>query len=80
MASPSRRVWRAAVLLLFGSALLGGLRASQAVVAQGATADPLTILLWPAGQGRIDVKQNGAPVGSCDFLYLIDNQDACPVR
>ena len=66
-------------MLLLGGLLLGGVRASQAVDAQGATPDPLTLRLWPAGQGRIDVTQNGAPVGSCDFLYVIDHGSACQV-
>jgi hypothetical protein len=80
MALRSNRARRAFMMVLLGGLLLAGVRASQAVDAQGATPDPLTLLLWPAGQGRIDVTQNGAPVGSCDFLYLIDNEDACRVE
>ncbi len=79
MAYVSRRGRRAVVMLLLGSLLLGGVRASQAVVARSATPDPVTLRLWPAGQGRIDVMQDGTPVGSCDFLYVIDNQGPCRV-
>jgi hypothetical protein len=67
-------------MLLMGGLLLGGVRASQSIDAQGATPDPVTLRLWPAGQGRIDVTQDGAPVGSCDFLYVIDNEGACLVQ
>ncbi len=80
MAHGSNRARRAVVMVLLSGLLLGGVRASQSVVAQGATPDPLTLRLWPAGQGRIDVTQNGAPVGTCDFLYVIDNEDACRVE
>jgi Divergent InlB B-repeat domain len=79
----SRLAWRAiarttGVVMLAVLALVG-VRAVHAVVAQGATPDQITLVLWPAGQGSIDVAQNGAHVATCDFRYLIDNSKGCAV-
>jgi hypothetical protein len=88
----ARRVLsRAAVAILLGGLLVAGIRASQPRVARGATPGELIHLsLWPAGQGRIEVRQNGVPViatqqdgspiqgaGGCDFLYLLEHPDPC---
>jgi hypothetical protein len=68
-AAPTRsRRPRAARRILAGAALAGTLAA--AVGAPAATAAPVTITLWPAGQGRIDLAQ-GAARHSCDFSAVV---------
>ena len=52
--------------------LAAGTGNSDAVVARGAATGQLTLQLWPAGQGRIDLAQGGLEVGSCDFLVAVD--------
>ena len=59
-------------------ALLVGVRLAHTLVAHGASG-PITVQLWPAGQGKIDVLQAGTKVGSCDFLFVIHNQTHCDV-
>ena len=49
------------------------------MVAQGATPGQITVYLWPAGQGRIDLAQNGANVATCDFRTVIDTSSKCAV-
>ena len=52
--------------------LAAGTGNSDAVVARGAATGQLTLQLWPAGQGRIELAQGGLEVGSCDFLVAVD--------
>jgi hypothetical protein len=52
--------------------LVAGTGSSDAVVAHGAATGELTLQLWPAGQGRIDLAQGGVEIGSCDFLVAVD--------
>lgn len=65
-----RTVSRAVLAVLVAALVIVGLHASRSVVARGATPGTVTLQLWPAGSGRIDWSQSGAPVptGSCDFL------------
>lgn len=63
---------------LLAVALLIGVRLAHALVAHGASG-PITVQLWPAGQGKIDVLQAGMNVGSCDFLFVIHQQTHCDV-
>jgi hypothetical protein len=60
--------------------LLVGVRASRAMVAEGATPGQVTLELWPAGQGRIDVAQGGVNVSSCDFTVILDMGSGCEVQ
>jgi hypothetical protein len=73
-----RASWTAVAVLLFG-VLVMGLCAAQTGVARGAGPGTVTLNLWPAGQGRIDAMQNGAPVGSCDILSIVADSVPCPV-
>ena len=52
--------------------LAAGTGNTDAVVARGAATGQLTLQLWPAGQGRIELAQGGLEVGSCDFLVAVD--------
>lgn len=81
---PGRRrsgAWQTSIrwlgLCVLAVALLLGVRLAHALVARGATT--VTLQLWPAGQGRIDVLQKGVKVSSCDFLDLIHHQSPCDV-
>ena len=78
---PNRHAWhaiaRALGAVILAGLLLLGVRASHAMVAEGATPGQITLDLWPAGQGRIDVAQNGATVATCDFLVVIDMGAGC---
>ena len=62
-----------------GALLLVALVISQGAVANAAGVGQVDLRLWPAGQGRIDVSQDGGAVGSCDFLDILANQTECTV-
>jgi hypothetical protein len=84
-----RAIWRAVTaVLLCGAALVAGVRASQIGVARGAGAGTVTLKLWPAGQGKIAVTQNGVtvplrqgltllPGDECVFTLFIANPSPC---
>ncbi len=76
----SQVIARAMGAVMVAGLLLVGVRASHTVVAEGATPGQITLDLWPAGQGRIDVAQNGATVATCDFLVVIDQSAKCEVQ
>ena len=80
---PSRHAWNAIARALGAVVLAGllvvGVRASRPVVAEGAAPGQITVYLWPAGQGRIDLAQNGANVATCDFRTVIDTSSKCAV-
>jgi hypothetical protein len=88
----SRAKSLAVAAVLLGSLLVVGMRASQAVVAGGATpGTPIHLSLWPAGKGQIKVMQNGVPViptqqdgspipgGLCDFVFVLQQTTPCDV-
>ena len=64
---------------MIGALLLVALVISQGAAANAAGAGQVDLRLWPAGQGRIDVTQDGGAVGSCDFLDILANQTECTV-
>ena len=71
--------WRL-VLVAAGAALAlataaGGLLGS---VARGTPGDTITLQVWPAGQGRIEVTQTGRDIEPCDFTDILANESgAC---
>jgi hypothetical protein len=69
--------------LLLGVFVLGLLVAAR-ITADAATAATVELRIWPAGQGRIEVTQNGAAVPVthngetlpfCDFISIFDSSD-----
>ncbi len=81
---PNRHAWHAIArtlgTVILAGLLLVGVRASRAMVAEGATPGQIALDLWPAGQGRIDVAQNGVNVSSCDFTVILDMGSRCEVQ
>ena len=81
---PNRHAWhaiaRALGTVILAGLLLVGMQASRAMVAEGATPGQIALDLWPAGQGRIDVAQNGVDVSSCDFTVILDMGSRCEVQ
>jgi len=73
---PSRR---AALVALLATLSIVALLALGHAHARAATPDQVTLRVWPAGQGRIDVSQNGSALTSCDFLDILANQTECAV-
>jgi hypothetical protein len=71
-----RKLVSAAVLVVVALVVLPG---SERSVARAAGGDTITLRLWPAGQGRIDVTQSGRAPQSCDFVQVLVSSDACPV-
>jgi Divergent InlB B-repeat domain len=65
---------RLKALVLAGALVLVGAAPPVASAAQ------VTLRLWPAGQGRIDVVQNGTPIDSCHFSTILDTENPCSVE
>lgn len=62
---------------LFAAGLLAALQpVSRHGVANAAGGD-VTLLLWPAGQGRIDLAQEGRALQKCDFAEILVSTTAC---
>jgi hypothetical protein len=85
--SPSRSIgqgwWRgltAAGLAMLGALLLAATLVAGLVVARPARAAEVTLLLWPAGQGRIEVVQGGKDLtpDPCGFTAILDRGAAAP--
>jgi hypothetical protein len=55
---------------LFVAGLFAAWPASTHSVAQAA-GGPITIRLWPSGQGRIDISQGGTALPTCDFTEIL---------
>ena len=72
----TRTLWP---LALLGAALVVALALVVAHGGGSARAAPLTLQLWPAGKGRIDVQQNAVTVGSCDFVDVLQSTNPCSV-
>jgi hypothetical protein len=84
-----RALWRVLAVAVLCGVLVVGVRASQIGVARGAGPGTVTLKLWPAGQGKISVTQNGVavplrhpldpvPGDECNFMLLIDeNPNPC---
>jgi hypothetical protein len=68
------------VLALFGAMLLLGLLASGVMVAGAAPGAEVTLRLWPAGQGRIEVTQGGKDLdpNPCGFEAILQSGSASP--
>jgi hypothetical protein len=67
-----------AVAVLGAVMLLGALPAAE-TLAQPAPGHQLTLRLWPAGQGRIEVSQEGSTFAPCGFLAILENENPCEV-
>lgn len=81
-----KRIARVGVLLI--AVFLLGLFAAVRFSAHAATTDTVELRLWPAGQGRIEVSQNGGAVPVthngeslpfCDFVTILDSSE-CRVQ
>ncbi len=66
--------------LLFVGLLASGLAAAMVVAPASSTAE-VTLRLWPAGQGRIEVTQGGTDLtpNPCDFAAVLASTNACVV-
>jgi hypothetical protein len=74
---PSSRVGAVAVI---GALFIVGLMGSRFVDAQAAPAAQVTLRLWPAGQGRIEVTQGGSDLdpNPCGFTAILEKGAASP--
>jgi hypothetical protein len=83
-----RAVCRAVVAAALGGVLVVGVHASQIGVARGAGTSTVTLELWPAGQGKVAVTQNGVavplrqgltplPGDECVFVLFITDTNPC---
>ena len=80
----SRRWWpsysKVGVLAIVGALFVVGLLTPWFLVARAAPAAEVTLLLWPAGQGRIEVTQGGHDLdpNPCGFTSVLDKGSASP--
>src|SRR5215212_8339974 len=76
---PSRRRRTSVVVGFFGALVLVATPAAASRPAGAVILDPVTLSVWPSGQGKIEATPEGGSTVTCDYTDILSTTNPCPV-